>query len=284
QAEPFGRDHATKGGSYDTGAVIAERVFDKTPPYPVPYHFINRTGETKKMSKSGGDTITATEMLQLMPPEIVWYFMLKLAPEKQLFFDAGLTLIRLFDEFSELLSKSDKDANEHQLLELCLQGIDTPTVSRIPFSHLVASYQAALKDPVVTLNVMRRTEYAEVVDQDEHIIKQELQFIDHWLEQYAPEDVKFSLSDSVDASKFTDDQKAFLSQLADKVEQAPKDADGEWFHKAIYEFKESHDAQPKELFTTLYQAIISKDAGPRAGWFLSLLPRDWLIKRLRLES
>ena len=26
------------------------------------------------------------------------------------------------------------------------------------------------------------------------------------------------------------------------------------------------------------------DRGPRAGWFLSILPRDWLLHRLRLES
>ena len=65
--EPFGRDHATKGGSYDTGAAIVKDVFSAEPPYPIPYHFINRTGETKKMSKSGGDTITAVQLLAALP-------------------------------------------------------------------------------------------------------------------------------------------------------------------------------------------------------------------------
>src|SRR2546430_11310060 len=36
-AEPFGRDHATKGGSYDTGAAIVREVFGAEPPIPTPY-------------------------------------------------------------------------------------------------------------------------------------------------------------------------------------------------------------------------------------------------------
>lgn len=282
--EPFGRDHATKGGSYDTGAEIVRQVFGAEPPLPVPYDFINKTGDTKKMSKSAGDAITAADLLQILPPEIVWFFVMRYSPDKLLFFDAGPTLTRLFDEFSELLNKSDKTEQEKQLLELCLQGVESQTVSRVPFSHLVASYQAALKNPEETLAVMRRTEHAETVEKEQDIIKQELRFIDNWLEQWAPEDVKFELQEAVDASDFNETQKLFMKQLADKINTAPKDADGDWFHKAIYGFKDSTGLAPKELFETLYKALIGKNSGPRAGWFLSLLPRDWLIKRLKLEE
>ncbi len=284
-AEPFGRDHATKGGSYETGALIAREVFDTVAPYPVPYHFINRSGETKKMSKSGGDTITATQLLELMPAEITWYFMLKSAPEKQLFFDAGPTFIRLVDDFSALLAKDNKTPEEQQLIALCTHGIDKKTVSNIPFSHLVASYQASLKDVDTTLEVIKRTEHVDTAIKDAAIIKNELGFIDHWLKKYAPEDVKFELKeDLVDPAGFNDAQKNFMSGLADKIASAPQDADGEWFHKAIYDLKNESNLAPKELFQTLYQAIIGKDSGPRAGWFLSLLPRDWLISRLKLKD
>jgi len=75
-----------------------------------------------------------------------------------------------------------------------------------------------------------------------------------------------------------------MAQLADKIADAPAGADGEWFHKTIYAFKEPTNMQPKELFQTLYQALIGKDSGPRAGWFLSILPREWLISRLRLQA
>jgi len=283
-AEPFGRDHATKGGSYDTGADIVKEVFDAEAPIPLPYHFINKTGDTKKMSKSAGDTITAAELLHVLPAELVWFFIIRYAPDKQLFFDQGPTLMRLFDEFGELLAKSYKTEQEQQLVELCLQGVEKPTVSRIPFTHLVASYQAALKDADKTLDVMRRTEHLEAVDQDQEIIREEFRFIDAWLNKWAPDDVKFNLREDIDEGEFSEAQKRFLLELATKVADAPEGADGEWFHKAVYDFKEASGLEGKELFQTLYTALIGKTSGPRAGWFLSILPRDWLIARLRLEK
>lgn len=281
-AEPFGKDHATKGGSYDTGVVLAREVFGVQAPLPLPYNFINRTGDTKKMSKSAGDTITAADLLKLLPAEIVWFFVLRYAPDKLLSFDEGPTLIRLVDEYAELTAKADKTEEEKQLLAVCSGGGER-VVSRIPFSHLVASYQAALKDADKTLEVIARTEHAETVQQDREIIKNELRYIDQWLESSAPEDVKFALRSDV-PTDLTDTQKQFLTGLAEVVATAPVDADGQWFHQAIYNFKESLGMQPKELFSTLYHVLIAKEAGPRAGWFLSLLPRDWLLKRLRLES
>lgn len=282
--EPFGRDHATKGGSYDTGLVLAKDIFGIDAPLPVPYHFINKTGDTKKMSKSAGDAVTAAQLLTVLPAEVVWFFIIRYSPDKQLFFDQGPTLIRLFDEFGELLAKPNKTDQEKQLLELCLQGVDKPTISRIPFTHLVASYQAALRDPKKTLEVILRTEHAETVKQDEQTIIGELKFIDAWLEKWAPDDVKFELVEHVDTNKFSDNQKQYLNELANKIETAPNDADGQWFHEAIYDLQKESNLNPKDLFSTLYQAIIGKDSGPRAGWFLSILPRDWLVKRLKLEG
>ncbi len=282
--EPFGRDHATKGGSYDTGAAIARKVFGIEPPLPLPYAFINRTGETKKMSKSAGDTITAAELMKILPPEAVWYFLLRYAPDKQLFFDSGPTLIRLFDEFAELLSKPKKTADDEQLIELCTGSVAKLTISTIPFSHLVASYQAALKDPELTLEIIGRSEYSSAAKEEAETIKRELKFIDRWLEAYAPTEAKFELSEAVDSGAFTDVQKDYLNKLADKITTAPKTADGEWFHKAIYGLAEEVGVVPKDLFMALYKALIGQSSGPRAGWFLSILPREWLISRLRLEG
>ncbi len=282
-AEPFGRDHATKGGSYDTGAGLMKEVFETAAPYPIPYDFVNRAGDTKKMSASKGNGILMKEVVRVLPPEVVRYFILGVAPAKLLFFDPEGGVVRLIDEFAELLAKPNKTPDEAQLIALCTDGVKTITVSNVPFSHLVASYQSALKDPAKTLEIIKRTEHIESAQTQEEIIKHELKFIDAWLNKFAPEDVKFELRQDV-AGDLSDAQKKFLSELARKIEQAPADADGEWFHKAVYELKDSADMEPKQLFQTLYQLLIGKNAGPRAGWFLSMLPRDWLIKRLTLAS
>lgn len=282
--EPFGRDHATKGGSYDTGAALVSKVFGGEAPIPVPYQFINRAGETKKMSKSAGNTVTISELLEVLPPEIVRYFVLRFSPDKQLFFDQADGLVRLIDEYAELLAKQDKTVEDEDLLYICNSSIKGErTISNVPFSHLVASYQAALRDKEKTLDILRRTEYATIVDNQKDIVLKELGFIDAWLDKWAPDEVVFALQKTVPGS-LSEGQKAFLSQLAEKVAEAPENADGEWFHKAIYDLKDESSLPPKEMFTTLYQVLIGKTAGPRAGWFLSILPRDWLVKRLKLEA
>src|SRR3989344_467643 len=103
--EPFGRDHATKGGSYDTGEALVKEVFGGEPPLPVPYDFVNRAGDTKKMSASKGTGIEAAEVIEVLPPEIIRYFMLRFAPAKRLYFDPQHGVAHLIDEFAELLAK-----------------------------------------------------------------------------------------------------------------------------------------------------------------------------------
>ena len=283
-AEPFGRDHATKGGSYDTGKRIVREVFGTEPPVPVPYNFINRIGDTKKMSKSAGNVITAKELLTILPVEIVWYFLLRSAPDKQLFFGEGETLLRLFDELAELQAKPDKTPAEQQLLDLCLHGVSQPTVSNVPFSHLLSSHQAALRNADATLAIIARTEHSAAVTQQADIIRRELKFIETWLDTWAPDDLKFSLRQDVNPTEFTDTQKQLFAALAHSVADAPEDADGAYFHGAIYDQKNPLGLQPKEMFTALYKLLIGQASGPRAGWFLSILPRDWLAKRLKLEE
>ncbi len=284
QCEPFGRDHGTKGGSYDTGVRIVREVFAAEPPVPVPYNFINRVGDTKKMSKSAGNVVTAKELLTILPPEIVWFFLLRSSPDKLLFFGEGEPLMRLVDEFAELQAKTEKTVSDKLLLELCLHGVDEPTVSDVPFSHLVASYQAALRNVDTTLAVIGRTEYADVARDQAATIRKELRFIDHWLDTSAPEDVRFALRNQVDKAEFSDVELALFAGLAEKVAAAPVDADGSYFHTALYSLKEELALQPKDMFAALYRLLIGKQSGPRAGWFLSILPRDWLLARLKFEK
>lgn len=286
--EPAGRDHSSSGGSFDTGLAILDKVFKTTPILPVKYDFINLVGDTKKMSASKGTGLDAMEGATILPPEVMRYFMLRSGPDKRLYFDPMDGVVQLMDEFAVLAGKKDRTADEQQLFEICMRGQDKPMVSGVPFSHLVANYQAALRNPDKTLEIVSLTEYKDIAEEQADIIRNELKFIDAWLEKRAPEDVKFEVQDKVDANDLTDAQKKFLSDLADEIEKAPSDADGEWFHKAIYDLKDESGLQPKELFQTIYKVLINKDSGPRAGWFLATLfnlrSKDWLVKRFKLEA
>ena len=277
--EPAGRDHATKGGSFDTGLAIDKQVFGIPGPLPVPYDFVNRAGDTKKMSASQGTGIGVAEVVDVLPPEIVRYFMLRFPPEKRLYFDVENGVAQLIDDFAELMQKEPNS----KLINLSQAGSER-VISSVPFSHLVGSYQASLRDSEKTIEVIKRTEHADIAGAQAEIIKKELAYINNWLDKWAPDNVKFDLRKEIKASEFSDAEKGFLQTLAQKIEQAPKDADGDWFHKAIYDLKDAVGMEPKAMFETLYKALIGKTSGPRAGWFLSILPRDWLMKRLKLEA
>jgi lysyl-tRNA synthetase, class I len=284
--EPSGRDHMTKGSSYDTGVQIMHDVYEAEPPYPVSYDFINMIGDTKKMSASKGTGLDAVEGSKIMPSEVLRYFILRAAPLKRLYFDPVNGVVQLMDEFAAFAAKPDKTEDEQQLWYIATRGTDARrSVSRVPFSHLVASYQASLKDADNTLEVIKRTEHSQTAEEDAEIIKEELKFIDAWLQKRAPDEVKFALRETVNADEFTDQERQFLTALGEKIARdAPLNADGAWFHEAIYEFKDSMGLPPKDMFTTLYKALIGKTSGPRAGWFLSILSREWLVNRLQLKA
>ncbi|OGL34442.1 lysine--tRNA ligase [Candidatus Saccharibacteria bacterium RIFCSPHIGHO2_12_FULL_47_16b] len=272
--EPAGRDHASAGGSFDTGLAIIKEIFGQKGPIPVPYDFVNRAGDTKKMSASAGTGISATEVVKVLPPEVVRYFMLRFPPSKRLYFDEQ-NIDQLIDEFAGLAAAEP----DSPLVQISLNKLER-VVSNVPFSHLVAAYQSALKDIDKTIDIIKRASPQPV---DEAVVKKELKYIDGWLKNWAPESIKFELSKAVKKSDFSEPEMQFLSKLADAVAKAPKSADGEWFHKAIYQL-EFTNLDAKAKFETLYKALIGKTSGPRAGWFLSILPRDWLIKRLRFEA
>lgn len=282
--EPFGRDHATKGGSYDTGKRIASEVYGIEAPIPVPYEFINRTGDTKKMSASKGTGVNAYEVVEMLPPEVLRYFMLRHAPSKRLYFDEADSLVRLIDDYANV--KSNPDSNlDREILSLCIDENNDSAVSSIPFSHLAISYQAALCDTAKTIEILRRsTEYSQTVENEESVIIAELGYIDRWLKKWAPESLKFSLREEVNPGEFLAQEQEYLKLLADDIAASPDDADGSWFHQAIYSYKERALVPPKDLFTVLYRVLIGKDSGPRAGWFLSILSREWLVNRLRLKK
>jgi lysyl-tRNA synthetase class 1 len=260
--EAFGRDHASKGGSYDTGKAIVEQIFDGRAPYPVPYDFVMIAGQTKKMSKSAGNVVTPLDALEVMPAEALRYFMLKPLPKKQLMLDTGLGLYGLIDEYSKV-EEAVTSGHGHefeQAYRLAARGIDEPVISRVPFSHLVTSYQTARGDHSEVRNILVRTGYEEYRDDAKSaIIGRELDYIARWLERFAPDDIKFSVQDQLPEVALTDAQRGFLTTLAASLEA-------------------------KEAFQALYRVILGKEFGPKAGWFLASLDRDWLIKRLQLKA
>lgn len=273
--EPFGRDHATKGGSYDTGKVLVDKIFSGQAPYPVPYEFINSLGQTKKMSKSSGDVLTPKDALAVMPAEILRYFVVGPRPSRTLVFDAGLGLYTLIDEFAAIKGESMTMAAAY-----ARSSAAQDLVADVPFNHLVAVYQAAQGDLNEVLEILRRTGYEEAADKQAAIIERELKFVQNWLVKYAPESVKFMVQPNLPEVELNEAQRIFLAKLAAALD-GDGDMDGQAMHEAIYAAAGEAEIKGGEAFRALYRVILGKDSGPKAGWFLSSLERPWLVERLQ---
>ena len=55
-------------------------------------------------------------------------------------------------------------------------------------------------------------------------------------------------------------------------------------HHKLHEIKTELAIEPKELFSAIYLAFLGRESGPQAGWFLSVLDREFLVRRLREVS
>lgn len=282
--EPFSaHEHGAAGGSYDTGKQFAREIFNSNPPLPgAQYGNIHLVGDNKKMSSSQGNVVTPAEALNIMPPEVLRYFVVKSRPGKTLVFDPGLGLYNLIDEFSQIEEDKDHQFREAYEFAVALHASQQRTISTVPFKHLVSVYQAAQGDTGRVKDLLRRTGYEMAVTRQWPVIERELTFVSNWLEQYAPEEIKFSIQSQLPEVELTKKQTKFLSCLADALAAAGQ-VDGQWVHEKIYNLKEELELDARTAFIAIYRVVLGQDWGPKAGWFLADLDRDWLIQRLRLK-
>jgi lysyl-tRNA synthetase class 1 len=104
-----------------------------------------------------------------------------------------------------------------------------------------------------------------------------------WLEAYAPEKFVFKLQEETpqEALNLSDLQKRAMKELLSAVEEQVAMPTGEELHHRLHAIKESLQIQPGELFGAIYLGFLGKAYGPKAGWFLSVLDREFVLKRLR---
>ncbi|MCD5382064.1 MAG: lysine--tRNA ligase [Candidatus Pacebacteria bacterium] len=284
--EGGGKDHYSKGGSRQVAEAIAREVFDYEPPYGVFNEFFLVGG--KKMSSSKGNAATAYEMSELLPPHILRLLLLKTPINRQIDFDpSGDAIPVLFDTYDRLAAKawSGADDDDTQLFtfahlpELREQNVERflPRFSQVAF--FVQMPHMNIAEEVATLKESSLTE------DDERELTMRSEYARTWLQGYADEQFIFTLQETVPerAADLTAEQKTALGVLADKI-TATETYDGPELHKLIHEVKEESGLTPKEFFSAIYIVFLGKESGPKVGWFLSILEKEFVIKRLLLQG
>ena len=285
--EPFGKDHGTVGGTHDTGVAISKEIFDYSPPKYTMYEFILLKGKGA-MHSSKGTAVSAEEMLKMTPPEVLRFLLMNNQPNKHIAFDTGIGLLNLVDEYDKIervyYGEDEKEKGMKDLKSVYELSQPYNIPDKIPvqisYRHLVTLVQIA-EDWKDLKRILRRTNQIpdEITKEDEKRIKRRADHAKYWLSNFAPEMVKFKVQKKLGKVSIDQKQKDFLKILVEKFDKITWEAEN--IHNAIYEATQETKISPKKAFQAIYQIILAKNRGPRAGFFLSNLDDSFVVKRIK---
>ncbi|MDL2246097.1 lysine--tRNA ligase, partial [Methanobrevibacter sp. OttesenSCG-928-K11] len=299
--EPFGKDHAASGGSYDVSKVISKEIFDYEAPYPVPYEWITLDGEA--MSKSKGVFFSPKEWLDIGPAESLNYFIFRSKPMKAKDFSPKMQFLDLMEQFDKVEkvfydeeeAPSEKEGKKFKkIYEMAQIHENSPLPFRPSYRFLVNAYQIAGNDLEKIYNILIKNSqlspsfenksFNELTDLELTQFQERVDNVVNWLDEYAPKFVKFQVQENnIPKLPIPDDQIEFLKELALLLENNDF-TKAEDLHDAMYEILEGKGIKPQKGFQAIYKMILGQKQGPRAASFLLSLDKDFVIKRLRMEA
>ena len=280
--EAFGKDHATKGGSYDTGKRIVKDILGYDVPHHIVYEWINLKGKGA-MHSSTGLAISAKEMLRMAPPEVIRWLIMQPQPNRHVDFDPGLGLLNSVDKYDRMETEYyDKtlDENSSRAFELSqIKEISNTKNQTIPYRHLVTLVQSKESTKEIEKTLLKTGDIKKLNETESKNLESRVECIKGWLDKQAPESVKFEIQEKGPDINFNKDDLNRIKHLQEKIESI--DWNPEAIHDSFYELQETHDTAAKEYFRIMYLIILGKEKGPRLGFFLATIKQEFVIKRLK---
>lgn len=277
--EGAGKDHMTRGGSFDRAGAIVETVFGYPRPFAIPYEWLLVGG--KKMASSKGVGVPAAEFAEMLRPEMARFAIVRPHYRQAVNFDpAGETIPLLYDEYDRAARAffgREADPDLARTFYYAHPGGEATDVFRMRFVKVAYLSQIASVD---ILKQAAADKGAPLTEADRAELDLRLADAQRWLRTYAPAAYRFEIQERLPAAAagLTDRQRRFLAALVPLVEQGMS---GEALHAAIHALKGEHGLAPKAAFGAIYQVFLAKDSGPQAGWFLAALDRQFAVRRLR---
>ncbi len=265
--EGAGKDHASKGGSYDIAMTICREVFDFDPPFKMPYEFILIGG--RKMSSSKGLGLKAHDLVDILPPEVARFLYARNGIKSQTNFDPDdkNAIPVLFDDYQKAaeayFSKTDEDLG---------RAFEISQVDEIK------------RPPSVRFSVL--AQWVQMPNMEQKIKEEDLEqwakYAKVWVERFAPEDMKFEVKKELPENlNLNEKQKEFLIKLNEKIGSYKS---GEDFQIEIYELGKELKLDGKEAFQAIYLSLLGKDHGPKAGWLILSLDPGFVKNRFEEAS
>ena len=299
--EPYGKDHATPGGSRDSAAELSTRIFNRKPPYGAPYEWVGEIypdGTRKIMGSSDFSGFTPKQWYEVAEPEVIRYFYLINEPMKQLYL--GLHLIpQYYDQFDEAEEKyySEKSGESYLIrrsYELAsLRVLPEKNPVRVPYSHLVLTVQAVKGENLVeeVLERLRNTLLMNTTlsDLDVELLKRRIVRAKRWVELYAPENMKFTVISGEDLRNMMDEIRSLLTRSEERYKELVSRLSSIklWTDEAIKDAMKDVTSRleskkkVKKFFSALYMILLGKKYGPRIAPMMASMDKDFVVSRMK---
>lgn len=299
--EPGGKDHSSQGGSFDTAKKIATTLFDQSPPHYLGYDFVMVKHSHAKMSSSSGNVVSLGECLNIYEPEMIHFLFAAQRPNHDFSFGLGEDVLRVYEEYDAAIATIVAPPPEepkprkryHGLKVICelahahlLKAHDDPTqlyqdIHALPaFRGLANQLQVMERDIPATITRFYPDQRAGVHAR----LHSRLTKVLHWLENYADDKFVIRLNTSPPPHPWSAAQLHILHHTATLLERYElSELDSELIHKLIYhEIIHPLDCDPQLVFTTIYQALINQDRGPKLAYFLHTIGSEKALSCLRV--
>ncbi len=253
--EGAGMDHHTRGGSEDTCREITLNLMKADYHIPFKYGFILFQG--KKYSKSKGIGMGVSDLVKLVPPEIITFILIK--PDLEENVDINPTaesMLRTMDDFqkaSELALKDREGLNRHERkMAIAFELASEHLRWKVPFLDVLLYYK-----------IYQDWEEVARLTGDETGVSYLRPFIEEWVRRdFMPDDYRFKYQPKPGVREAV--PMKFLASLDEKMDALA-------IHNAVFDFAKANGYEPKGLFAELYQMLLGKERGPRMGKLLAAL-------------
>lgn len=284
--EPAGKDHSSEGGSRTTANEIVKAVFDYDFPIHLMYEFVYAKGQSSKMSKSVGNTITLKTALEVYEPQIIRYLFVSTIPGRSfnISFDADLiNTYEQFDKLERIYFGVEQPSSQSELsvlkrmYELSCVGIPVELPFQPGFRRLTVVLQTNLNDIAKTAMVYSG-ELKSEADKEKFFLRANC--AKNWIENYAPEEFRFVVQEKPleSALNLPEAEKAVLRQIPLILK---KSLDVEVVSNNLFELAKSNNIELKEFFRSAYVVLIGKEKGPKLASLLVSIGFEKVEKLLR---
>jgi len=280
--EPFGKEHAAAGGSWDTGKEIVKKIFGWKAPYPVVYEHFLVNGE--KMSKSRGNVLTVMDMLKYMKIEHLRYWMYqgRLTIAK----DINLKNIvpNLFNEYDkaeriffekESTGNDKRDNNYKRAYQLSSIKIPKSPSFQIEFDKLEEIVKILPGKNQLEFAMEKLKEWnvkKKFSEKEKKELSLRLEFAKRWYDDFVRP------KEPVKKLEIDEKMEKGFAALISEIEKAKN---GDELQEKIFQIIKNNNLDQRDFFKKTYSVLLNSERGPRLGPYIIEAGKKEIINKLK---